>query len=480
LGLKPMPLNLPLTIKVEDLEKAHECYDARKLAKYQAMYDGGTAMETVKPDLLPIRPFEDKAGGASSVGYQERLKRAPYSRASAGFIDWLVAAVFFKPPVLVLDENLPEDAQAFYSRRHDNCDGRGTPLAVMMRDAVLECVLHKRCYPTVNFPYSLVHPAEPETMEGFFRLLRACEVQDWQHDTTGRLQWIKWHGEESVRDEKEPWKKPEMVRHVWVFFDGLDATVFEAFKAKGAWKEKEARRISQKAYANGLPVFEVNYRSGQWIMEACFDISQALFIRDSSIEHLADKFAFQILVLNSSRQLDDKIIMNDLAGVRLEPGESISFAAPQGILQPLFDSAEKLRKDLLGSIHASAQNAASIPQAGRLSGDAVDSMREPLHVLLYSFAWPVLDAFNKALALIVKFRGDPEGCARIVGMDEYEATEKELKGAINGKGSDEAGNVSGEAEEVAVGSGGVESDGEGSASGALPGEREGGGYRGGL
>ena len=489
-----MPLNLPASIKVDEIEKANPLYDSRKLALYQALYDGGSAMESVKPELLPVRAFEEKAGGTASREYQDRIKRAPYSRASAGFIDWLVAAVFFKPPVMVIDEGISPESQAFYSALHDNADGRGTPLAVMARDAVLQCALHRRSYIMVNFPFSSVHPSTPESMEGRFRLLSAAEIQDWEYDVTGALQWVKWHGEAKVRDEKMPWKKAENSRHVWLFFDELEATAFEATKAESGWKDKEAKRIALKPYANGLPIFEINYRSGQWIMETCFDIVKALFIRDSSIEWLADKFAFQLLVINSNRALDDKIIIPDLGAVRLELGESLNFAAPQiGVLQPLFDSAEKLRKDLLNSIHASAQNAASIPQAGRLSGDAVDKMREPLHVLLYSFAWPVLDAFNRALNLLIKFRNDPEGCARIVGMDEYEANSKDLERAINGKdgNGDSAtaerdaaaaatGNVAGAGEEVGFRNGGTESRGEGSASGALPGEHEGGSYRGSL
>jgi hypothetical protein len=433
-------MNLPATIPITDLEKCSPEYSEDKLTLYQALYDGGSAIEAVKKQLLPVRQIEKSAGGTSSAHYQERLDRAPYSRATAGFIDWLVAAVFKEPPKMEFLGELPEESKAFYEGLQNSADGRGTPLAQMMRDTVLECVLHRRSYPMVEFPDAEIDVSIPETMAGKFKLLKAREVEDFDYDTEGCARWFRWHGTEMVRNPDKPWEQPDRQRHVWIFIHAEGCNVYEAFKkgvrngAMGTWEGKDAKEISSSEW-DGLPVFEVKYRTGQWIMEACFDIAKALFIRDSSIEYLADKFAFQILVLNIDRQIDEKVLLPDLAAFHLRPGESVGFAAPQTqVLQPLFESAKKLRADLLNSIHASAQNAASIPQAGRLSGQAVNAMRDPLHIMLESFAWPVMDAWNRALAKMVEVRGDPEGCVRIVGLSEYDATEDELEEVINGKG----------------------------------------------
>jgi len=108
------------------------------------------------------------------------------------------------------------------------------------------------------------------------------------------------------------------------------------------------------------------------------------------------------------------------------------------LMEPLFKDAEKLRKDLFECVHASAQNAANLPQAGRLSGDAVERLREPMKVLLWSFAWPVLESFTKALKHIAKLRREDPDSVEIIGMDDYEinmedAQEQIEKGPIASK-----------------------------------------------
>jgi hypothetical protein len=209
---------------------------------------------------------------------------------------------------------------------------------------------------------------------------------------------------------------------------------FEAFKkcgyrGPGSWTDKNAVAFDSKTYS-GMPIFPVTYRSGQWIMETCFDVVKALFNRDASIEYLCDKFAFQILVLTLNRQATDDIALPDLGAFKLQPGESAGFISPNpAVFDPLFKSAEKLRRDLLNSVHASAQNAAAIPQAGRMSGQTVDKMREPLHVLLYSFAWPVIESMNRALAMISEVRGEDEP-AYLVGADEYAMTMNDLESEV--------------------------------------------------
>lgn len=422
-------MNLPRTIPVDDLKKCAPEYDAQKIRVYQALYDGGTAMEAVKPLLIEPHDFELLDGGQSSKAYQTRLRRAPYARHVAGFIDWLVAATLRNPPMVQVTGPCSAESAEFYESLNDDCDGHQTPLAVQMRDAILEGVLHRRAYVNVNFPAPIAQAADARSLAGRFRLLPASAVEDWKTDIDGRLEWVRVHTYEGVRDPKREWAQSDRVRHVWAFIGSDKTQLYEAYHSRSkGWESKEAKRIGENAYAGGIPVWDICYRPGQWIMECCYDAARALFNRDASIEFLGDKFAFQILVLTTDRVGVEGVICKELSGLNLRPGESASFIAPSnGVLEPLFKSAEKLKKDLLDSIHASAQNAASIPQAGRLSGEAVAAMRDPMQVLLYSFAWPILDAYSKGLRRIIEVRRDPEGCAEIVGMDQFDKTTDDMQ-----------------------------------------------------
>jgi len=433
---------LPPTIPIDDLKAHHGDYDPEKLQVYQALYEGGSSMEGVKEILLPQREVEKQVGPNGATGmqaYKERINRAPYTRRIAGFIDWMLAAMFAEVPHLEFD-GLSEESQEYYLGLEENCDGKRTPMVQMMRDAALEGMVHQRSYLGVMFPKTSVKLTDATSMVGLMRLFRAKEVEDWEYDSDGTLHWLRWHGAEFLRDPKAAWKIPEKLRHVWAFISKDGTAMYEAeakwpgntFEGEEKDGKKVAKRFSETMYVGGLPIFEVRYRTGQWIMETCYDIVRAIFARDASIEHLGDKFAFQILLLSLRRATVKNVYLPDLGALMLQEGESASFIAPQQILDPLFKSADKLRRDLMDSIQASAQNAASIPQAGRLSGEAVSQMRQPLEVLLQSFAQPVIDAFQCAIDRLALLRKDPVGSVKIVGLNPAEVGPEDLAKVLSG------------------------------------------------
>ena len=444
-------MTFPAEIPVDDLRgKCNADYDARKIRVYQALYEGGSAMEEVKKDLLPPREVEKMLGPEGQSGmsqYHDRIKKSPYIRSIAGFVDWLVAAVFMKPPYLEV-EGLDADAMGYYEGLEENADGHGTPLAELMRDTVLECLLHRRAYVAALFPSPVISPLVANSRDGYLRMFRAQDVEDWESDADGNLLWLRWHGSEFKRDEKAPWKQPEILRHIWAFIERECTTLYsaEAEWPGDTFKRDEVARRFNIVQHPVMPVVECQYRKGQWVMETCFDAVRAIFNRDASIEYLGDKFAFQMLVLTLSRSTVDNVVLPDLGALLLKEGESAAFIAPQGsVLDPLFKSAEKLRRNLLDSIHASAQNAASIPQAGRLSGDAVNEMRQPLSVLLESFARPVMQAYQQAIDRLQAMRGEELGTVTVCGLDEYNADEQGLEASVLGSRDKEK--ISGETRE---------------------------------
>jgi len=92
-----------------------------------------------------------------------------------------------------------------------------------------------------------------------------------------------------------------------------------------------------------------------------------------------------------------------------------------------------LKENLYEVIQSTAMNAAAIPQAGRLSGEAVDKMRDPLHVLLDSFAWPVRDSFVRLKNEMAEYRGENPEDITIVGMGEFSVDMDDAKAFITGE-----------------------------------------------
>jgi len=83
-----------------------------------------------------------------------------------------------------------------------------------------------------------------------------------------------------------------------------------------------------------------------------------------------------------------------------------------------------------------AKEAAQIPQAGRLSGEAVREMRSPLDALLQSMLWPVVDQFYDTIDAIKKYRDEEELGVYIEGL-ATSASEVELRKILFGDVTEE-------------------------------------------
>jgi hypothetical protein len=168
-----------------------------------------------------------------------------------------------------------------------------------------------------------------------------------------------------------------------------------------------------------MPLFDVRTGHGQHVMERTYDVIRALFEREAGLCWALDAqcYAIPVLTVPNIGQIPS-ISANELLALVLEQGSTFTYAAPQAsIFDPLFKDVERLSNDLYEVVQSMAINAAAIPQAGRLSGDAVTAMRSPMQALLKSFAWPIKETLQRALEAIAKYRGEDVEI-ELTGMDD--------------------------------------------------------------
>ncbi len=92
----------PTTIPHDALKATHAEYDGNSLGRHEALYLGGKAFEERIDDFLVRRKSEENNGqNTLHDQYAQRKRRAHYVARAAGLIDWLVAAVFCRPPRVV-------------------------------------------------------------------------------------------------------------------------------------------------------------------------------------------------------------------------------------------------------------------------------------------------------------------------------------------------------------------------------------------
>lgn len=434
-------MEFPPFITIDEIEKTHPGYCPERIGDYRALYLGGEEFRK-RRDNFVIKRRTETTGTHAAQNYSDRIKRLHYVNRAGGLIDWLVAAVTRSaPPKIVCGEDVPENVANYWNGLNDDADGLGTPLAALVRQSMRNSMTHRRAYYQVSFDSDLGFASDADSMAARMRLIDPVQVDDWQYDENGALLWIRAHACERVRlgGGISP---SDTERHLWVYFTPTEIARYEAYRKQGVWITSTGDPLQSIGLSGvvqhqfgRLPVADVRAPDCNWVMDRIADVVIALLNADLDIAFALAQQAYAqpvLTLINRSPERMNGLIASEMSAVVLEPGETFTYTAPsEKIFNPLFNNVIRLKSDLQEVIQTMSRNAASIPQAGRLSGSAIDSMREPLNTLLASFAWPDKDALNDWVRAVKEYRGESDFDVRIEGLDNFDADENELMQSIS-------------------------------------------------
>jgi hypothetical protein len=426
-----MPDSFPASLLVKTLLQTHLEYDAGKLALFNALYEGGEAFRAkpIMKQMLIKRQIEYTSEGAAQ--WERRCERAGYINRAGGLIDWFVASVF-PEPLLLQPTGLSEESTEYWDGLNLDADGAGTPFGTLCRNALQEMLVNRRPYFKLHFPES--------NTDARWSLLHSADVDDWLKTPEGALSMARVRGCDPVRSTI--FDQPDKERWTWTYYTAQDVAIYEAEKKIGeTWRDEDKATLAaqERHDFKAPPLFDIRASRAQWAMARIYDVIRAVFNREAAITWALDMQAYAQPVLKTQDGRVVSIYGNELFALRLIPGEAYEYATPPAnIFDPLFKDAERLRDDFHSVIQAMAINAAAIPQAGRLSGDAVSVMREPLQRLLESFAWPVREAAQRAVTALAEYRDEDPKSIELVGFDRpAEAKMDDVDEALNGKGEED-------------------------------------------
>ena len=425
-----MPFDFPIKLDVKDLLVCHPEYEQKQICLYEALYRGGALARTpeIQNEMLIMRQVEKVPQFAGQ--YLRRKERAHYVNRIGGLVDWFVASVFPEGPAI--EASLP-----YWDALNKDVDGLGTPFATLNRDLLRAMLVHRRAYLRVWFPVKAgeeVAQDNEDKLAARFAVVCAEEVDDWDFDRMGFLAWARLHSSCMERENDSipasPWN---MERHFWVFHTEKKTVTYTAVKKTDEdWKsDAEAEQTEDSANATHdfktLPIFDLRAAPGHWVLDRIFDVAKAIYNREAAITWALDMQAYALPVAKTASNKALTVYGSELCALKLEPGEDFGYVSPPPtIFDPLFKDAERLSSDLYEVIQALAINAAAIPQAGRLSGDAVAQMREPLGALLKSFAQPIEEVMTRAVKAVQKYRGEEGASIELTGYEIPEGM-KELE-----------------------------------------------------
>jgi len=421
---------MPESIDVKDLENRSSKYYADKMQRYDALYEGGEKFNELKRQFLPKRPIEKASGtvGGGNAHYESRIASAFYTNYAGGTIDWFSAKVVQNNPRIKVNGGVTEESRKYWESLNTNADGLGNPLITLCRWVAREVIVNLRSYLSVNFKSSA-------DKDGRITLFDAVTVDDWDEDAEGTLQWIRRHTSEDVRSDSEPWKEPETEAHYWAFYDDHQIVVYKAEKKKieVQWPAGAvATKQETVDHEFGDVVFDVRSDRSLWIMDRIEQPVIKLFRREASLNWYLDSLCYQMPVLNLNNVEKFKALpVTPLGALVLEGDEKASFLSPNpGGFEPNFKAVEQAKTSLYESIQILAKEAASIPQAGRLSGEAVVAMQRPMEVLIGAYAWPIEDALVRLVDGLKAYRNESDADIVIEGFGRVKIDDGELEQAL--------------------------------------------------
>jgi len=143
----------------------------------------------------------------------------------------------------------------------------------------------------------------------------------------------------------------------------------------------------------------------------------------------------------------------------LEIGETAGFFSPNPAgFEPNFKAVDQCKQSFYESLQVLAKEAAALPQAGRLSGEAITTMQKPMEVLIGSFAWPIEDALNRLIEKLKVHRGEPGAEITVEGFGRVDVDDAEVEELIKGEDEDERSGEEATGTATKAGRGTVEED----------------------
>lgn len=432
----------PNKVDVKALDAEGREYDKCKLESYWALYAGGEFFRALEDKFIIKREIERNNTKFGIRSYEERKKFAAYMNRIGGFIDGSVAEIT-KDGVYIKVEGGTEEQREYYESLNYNVDGSNTPFAQMVRKLLADEMISRDAWIS-----SRVDPENPRHF--YISRLNPVKVIDWVvQENDSALLYAKVKRVTEYREVE--YMPSKLMLCEWFLFDGKSAAVYEALYDGVRYVDTDGNAVQEATLREeistedfGMPIQKVCADRSQWVVDRVADTIVLLFNKELDHSFALAEAAYPQLVFNvENRNNLSDIIKSEINAIVLEEGDKVQYLSPnRDAFEPMRENIERLKGSIHEVIQTMARDAASIPQAGRMSGETVREIRGPQEALKMSFAWPVYEALMSMLNKIKDFRTDDEISLDIVGLIDNNdhkliEDESEIDDQENDRGEDD-------------------------------------------
>lgn len=327
------------------IEQEHPEYTSKykMWRRYRHLYAGGETFRQNAAEYLVRRQKEPPEV------YQERLTRVFYENYLGSIIDWYMATLVRKEPLLGFD-GASDATLGFMSRFIQNCDLKGTTFTQFYKEQLTEALVCGKSFIVVDFPKAgePVRTRAEEDASGISRAYlvayTADEVINWSVDNLGEMEWVVIRTsclkQDSVRSFG--WKRETR----WIYYDREKYEIYEQ-RVDSDKKSIELTDQGRHGFAGigRVPIFEVRVSDGLWLTNKAALLQLEHFNKSNALGWALTMGLFAMPVIYSEREWNQ--ITGDSYYVQLGPQDRFGWTEPEGkVFQIAADNLTRLKDEI--------------------------------------------------------------------------------------------------------------------------------------
>jgi hypothetical protein len=407
----------------------HPDYRARRETwrTYSDLYAGGEQLRSRADQYLIPRQKEPRDV------YAERLLRVFYENYVGSIIDWYIATLFRREPVLEFTGGF-ESGQRFFADFTEDCDLRGTSLSEFFRLRFVETLIYGKSHVLVDFPRldKTVDTRAEEDAAGASRAYLVGYTPEnlinWSVDGHGNYEWVVLRTSHLTKERVEDQQWITSTR--WVYYDRERYRIYEQTKPDdplrlGEWdRDSTPKNVELKASGlHGLakqkrvPLFDLEVPEGLWLMNRAGRLQLEHFNKSNALSWALTMGLFAMPVIFSER--DWTQMVGESYFIQLGPQDKFGWTEPEGkVYQIALDNLGILREEIYRVCYLS-QAGGSVSGGDKQSGLSKQWDFSITEQVLRAFGDGLKDCLKRVLKAIEAAR--EEGIAvKVTGLDEFE------------------------------------------------------------
>jgi hypothetical protein len=401
------------------IEQEHPDYTSRvrMWRRYRDLYAGGEQFRHNAAEYLVRRHKE-----VMEV-YQERLTRVFYQNYLGSIVDWYMATLVRREPVIEY-EGAGEQSKDFFNLFLQNADLRGTTFTQFFKEQLSEALVCGKSYVVVDFPKASA-PARTRADEdasgrsrAYLMGYSADEVINWSYDDRGEMEWIVIRTsclkQDSVRSLG--WKKESR----WIYYDRAK---YEIYEERDANQKRVIELVDEGPHGfasiGRVPVFEIRLSEGLWLTNKAALLQLEHFNKSNALGWALTMGLFATPVVYSEREFNQ--IIGESYYVQLGPQDRIGYMEPEGkVYQIAADNLSRLKDEIyrVSYLMQQAGDSSSSHQSG-LSKQWDFSVTQEI---LSAYGDVMKDAMRNVLNAIAAARQD-DMVIDVTGLDEFDISD---------------------------------------------------------